>query len=114
MVTFLTLKNLFWIILRKILALKKPILVRDQFLILPTSSWILLSFQSFRVVVDYMEGNHNCRAYYHGNLSTSVLEERPRKLSKQQRYIKAASIGKGPFYKWRLEVVLFISIRATW
>ena len=56
----------------------------------------------------------NCRTYYHGILSTSVLEERPSKLSKQQRYIKAASIGKGPFYKWRLEVVSFISIRATW
>ena len=52
----------------------------------------------------------NCRAYYHGSLSTSVLEERPRKLSKQQRYTKAASIGKGQLYKWRLEVVSFILI----
>ena len=70
----------------EILALKEPILVRDKFLILPTSSWISLSFRSFRAVVDYMEGNQNCRAYYHGSLSTSVLEERPSKLSQQQRY----------------------------
>ena len=41
----------------EILALKEPILVRDKFLILPTSSWISLSFQSLRVAVDYMEGN---------------------------------------------------------
>ena len=92
--------------------MKEPILVRDKFLILPTSSWISLSFRSFRAVaiVDYMEGNQNCRAYYHGSLSTSVLEERPSKLSKQQSYMKAASIGKGQLYKWRLEVVSFILI----
>ena len=57
-----------------------------------------------------MEGNQNCRAYYHGSLSTSVLEERPSKLTKQQRYIKTASIGKGQLYKWRLEVVSFVLI----
>ena len=90
--------------------MKEPILVRDKFLILPTSSWISLSFRSFRAVVDYMEGNQNCRAYYHGSRSTSALEERPSKLSKQQRYIKAASIGKGQLYKWRLELVSFILI----
>ena len=36
---------------KETLALREPILVRDKFLILPTSSWNSLSFQSFRMAM---------------------------------------------------------------
>ena len=36
---------------KETLALREPILVRDKFLILPTSSWNFLSFQSFRMAM---------------------------------------------------------------
>ena len=97
----------------EILALKEPILVRNKFLILPTSSRISLSFQSLRVVVDYMEGNQTAEPIIMVVFPLLSLKKG------QVNYlnstgIKAASIGKRKLCKWRLEVVSFISIRATW
>ena len=94
--------------------MEEPILVRDKFLILPTSSWISLSFQSLRVVVDYMEGNQTAEPiiiYHVVFLLLSLKKDQVNYLN--SKGIKAASIGKGKLCKWRLEVVSFISMCAT-
>ena len=97
----------------EILALKEPILVRNKFLILPTSSRISLSFQSLRVVVDYMEGNQTAEPIIMVVFPLLSLKKGQVNYL-NSKGIKAASIGKGKLCKWRLEVVSFISIRATW
>ena len=95
--------------------MKEPILVRNKFLILTNEFTDIFKFSISSRGSGLHRRQPNCRAYYHGSLSTSVLEE----IKGQVNYlnskgIKAASIGKGKLCKWRLEVVSFISIRATW
>lgn len=93
--------------------MKEPILVRNKFLILPTSSRISLSFQSLRVVVDYMEGNQTAEPIIMVVFPLLSLKKGQVNYL-NSKGIKAASIGKRKLCKWRLEVVSFISIRATW
>ena len=88
----------------EILALKDPILVRDKFLILPKSSQISLSFQSLRVVVDYMEGNQTAEPIIMVIFPLLSLKK-GQVIYLNSKGIKAASIGKGKLCKWRLEVV---------
>ena len=89
--------------------MKEPILVRDKFLILPTSSWISLSFQSLRVVVDYMEGNQTAEPIIMVVFPLLSLKKGQVNYL-NSKGIKAASIGKGKLCKWRLEVVLYIHL----
>ena len=93
--------------------MKEPILVRNKFLILPTSSRVSLSFQSLRVVVDYMEGNQTAEPIIMVVFPLLSLKKGQVNYL-NSKGIKAASIGKGKLCKWRSEVVSFISIRATW
>ena len=55
----------------------------------------------------------NCRAHYHVVFPLLSLKK-GQVIYLNGKGIKAASIGKGKLCKWRLEVVSFISIRATW
>ena len=78
----------------EILALREPILVRDKFLILPKSSRISLSFQSLRVVVDYMEGNQTAEPIIMVVFPLLSLKK-GQVIYLNSKGIKTASIGKG-------------------
>lgn len=115
MITFLALKSLFRIISRKrrFWLWRSLFWFEINFLFLPTSSRISLSFQSLRVAVDYIEGNQTAEPIIMVVFPLLSLKKGQVNYL-NSKGIKAASIGKGKLCKWRLEVVSFISIRATW